>query len=826
MNSKPTLLVEVSNKPDDIFQMVKERIEACRAACCEKNAQNEADAMPYAKLERTARGRELDSYERREIAANDSGEYGWVFCWEDFWFGDDAFSAFPCGCQKYPGDVRPQKGADGQYVLNDGHNDCGADWRDQITGCTFTNADGFTGSETFVGNAEQGASRNGRTTVHYWCSTPVATGGSGFGGYESSKSSAGRQPGFGPGFFQRLPREYTRGNSNTIGTYVNGTTKITDQMAWHNYVTTRSQGSKWWSTFGARECTGKYTGHKNLVESPPSQDAGFIEYLGSYWLWSAEEYIGRIVTNVNSSNEFYVFTSSGKDRDGEYSPTRKRVFTIGDTVRLAVEDICSPGPNTARGTDWVGTITDLAYGTFNMDVCEEPLCNGICSAAYIRGDIPGLDCTNNIGDPPNCRAYAADEWKGKGDWPSAKSLPNELLPPSEWPVVSEGDGWENTSCNPNIFTITGFRYTVAFDPDLQQQTAGLVNPPGSKLQFSSTPGGTMFHAFASDSIDSIPARKVRWDFPPLSDLDQWICKNGEGQPVAFANSMIQDANHWQSEPGGMVFWGATGGKAYFTLENEDIRYDTDATNQQPDYPTSDGGNAGGYANYSPGAPYMHIETNYMFPQVGAGFQNIGSISTYVSLGPFIEVEGVRNAYNWNRARCGNPDVYWQAQFFEFDCEAGKISNQSDIHAQLITCDCGMSYGAIPWVEYTGKAAPEWWPWKKPWSQGIDVRWKCNETNTRAYHIVYPRQTQEGEFVQAEVYSWGVDQKLYQDEKWQEFADACKFENAPEGGIQKVRIPGDQNSFPYDLAWNEERPWVKPPKWGYWYWDYEWVPPKK
>ena len=338
--STPTLLVDVHNKPTDLFRTVKQRIEACRAKCKCQKENSDPDAMPYQKLERVgARGRELPSYKRREIATTGGDEYGYMFCYEDFWFGDDNFGA-GCGCENYPGNP-PERQANQKYP-HDGNNDCGAVWDDQITGYTFKDKDGLTGDEKFVGYADQSKMRNGVNHVHYYCDEPISNGAAGFGTYESSKSGPGRQKGFGPGADHRLPDKYVRGSGSTIGFYTREDSvdaEIQDTMVWHNYIATRKQRAAWYSTFGSRQMTGAYIGHKDLEPSPTALDQGFVEWCGSYYLYSAEEYIGRIVSNISSGGsygppQFYVFTFSGRDKDGGYSPTQKRVFTIGDKLRL------------------------------------------------------------------------------------------------------------------------------------------------------------------------------------------------------------------------------------------------------------------------------------------------------------------------------------------------------------------------------------------------------------------------------------------------------------------------------------------------------------
>lgn len=804
------LLVDVHNKPEDLFQTVKQRIEACRAKCkCEKE-RKDPDALPYQKLERMgARGRELPSYERREIAAGGSSEYGWQFCYEDFWFGDDTFGAFNCGCDKYPGNP-PDRVNRGQYRA-DGSNDCGAPWFDQLTGYTFLDVDGLTGDEKFVGYGEQAIMRNGYNFTHYHCSEAISNGSAGYGGPQTSASGPGRDHGFGPGALHLQPSQYSKGSGCTIGYYSDERSRITDTMIWHNYIATRKQASAWYSTFGSREMTGKYIGHKELEKSPASVDNGFVEWLGSYYLYSAEEYIGRTCRKVDSVMggpvQYYVFTGSGRDKDGRYSPTEKRVFTIGDKVRLGIDSFMGPGPEGSLSEEWVGTITSLSYGTFNFDLCIDKLCNGICGEAYLMDEVPGPGCPD-IGDPPNCSRYSADEWVGNHAFPDTRSTPDELLPPSEWPIVSEGDGWMNESCNPNVITITGFRYIVTYPPEVGSRTEG----------FASSFGGMMYHAFPSGASGNLPAHKVRWDWPVNNSLDQWICKDGTGSGRPFASSLIENMNHWQSEPGGMQFWGGTGGKAYFTLEDIAFRYTTNATNTQPEWHGTSG-----FENYSPNKPYFHISNQYAFPQTSSVVDG-----DYIHKGPFVQVEGTRDSNNWDRKRCGAPDVYVQLRFYEFDMESGKISNVTGTHQEIVECNCEMSYSQIDWYKLTGDAAPSWWPWKKAWMAGYEVDWKCNESNTKAYaKSGGPEGTAyyRGEWPPVKIYSWPVDANLLREGNYEAFANACKLENAPEGAINIVEVPGDETTYPYDLAWNAERPWRTPDKWGYWYWGNYWIPPK-
>lgn len=828
--STPTLLVDVHNKPDDLFQAVKQRIEACRAKCkCDKE-NNDPDATPYQKMERVgARGRELSAFERREIAAGSSEDFGYMFLYEDFWFGNDAYSPFPCGCENYAGDDFPRDGDyDFQTITYDGHNDCGAEWLDQITGYYFLSDDGMTGLEKFALSNQPSVQRNGKNSVHDWCGTVISNPGSGDGGYSISDSS-GARAWVGVGANSEQPIKYTMGTARTLGFYErtdSSSHRIQDRLVWHNHVSRQYQQTKFYTTFGSRELTGKTIGNEILVESPPTHDKDFVDTTYSHTLGSAVEYISRVVTNINSGGDtnpqYYVFTSGGVDRDGSYSTTQKRVFTIGDTVRLAVDESIQPGPLGSEGQDWVGTIVALGYGTFNMDVCATTLCNGVCSEAYIRGDIPGKDC-EDIGEPPNCRQYSAEEWQGKSG-PNARINPGDLLPPSEWPVIDPNDSSPNTSCNPNIYTVTGFRYTVEYSNKIPQRLGGGIAGTGTgPLFFHSYPGGRMYHAFpASGGVNGMAKNKTMWDGIFNTSLDVWIVKDGEGNSRPFVNSIVEEANHWQGEPGGFVEWGGHGGKMYFTLEAEDFRYTTDANNQQPDW-----GENSGFANYSPNAPYFHIMNMWQFPQksstdIDNGLS--GNDSGRVHRGPFVQGEGPRNSYNWDRSRCGAPDLLWSVQFYEFDCASGKVSRKTGIHQETILCNCDMSYGQINWWKYTGNAAPDWWPWKEAWMQGIEGMWETNSTNTKAYHLERGEE-RNGVWNQGVIYSWPVDAGILREGKYEEFINVCKLQNAPDGAITKTTIPGTKQSWPEYFAWNTSNPWRKPPKWGYWYWNNYWVPPK-
>ena len=824
--STPTLLVDVHNKPEDLFRTVKQRIEACRAKCkCDKEIRD-PDALPAHRLERTARGRELPSYDRREIAAGGGDDLGFMFIFEDWWFSDDAFSAGPCGCEDYGGEYPNEHWKSRGYS----HNDCGANWLDQISGYEFRHPDGLTGMEKFAGFADYQDLRNGRNTVHSWCDdNPIANSAAEDGGYSTSDCKGARDW-VGVGANHRNNLKYIFGSNRSLGFFEaedDPSKRIVDKMAWHNYTSSRFQGSEFYSTFGSKAMTGQLLGYEPLVPSPPSADENFCEVQGSYLLGSAVEYIARVVTNVNSGGstnpQYYVFTTSGRDRDGGYASTQKRAFTIGDKVRLAVDDSIQPGPAGSEGQDWVGTIVALGYGTFNMDVCGDKLCNGVCSEAYIRGDIPGEDCPS-IGEPPNCNKWAVDEWKRTGVWPDAKSTPDELLPPSEWPVIDPNQNHPNTSCNPNVYTVTGFRYTIEYSNKIPQRLGGgFVGEGTGPLNFHSYPGGAMYHAFpASGNIESLPRHKTMWSYIGNSSLDQWIVRDGEGKEQPNCESFVEEPNDWQTDPGGMVYWGGHGGKAYFTLEAEDFRYTTDANNRQTDQ-------FGGFANYSSRAPYWHIENLYSLPQVSSHTEfngGEGSEAGRYHIGPYVQVEGRRNSYNWDRSRCGGPDLNWKCKFFEFDCASGKISRQTGIHEQSILCNCDMSYGQIPWMEYTGNAAPDWWPWKQAWMDGTEAIWQCNETNTKAYAIRYGEKDRNtGAWIPGEVYSWPVDTQLLRDGKWEEFAEACSFNNAPEGGITTTKIPTPEEAWPDQFDWNPERPWPKPSKWGYAYTDRHWVPPK-
>ena len=824
-NNTPTLLIDVNSKPNDLFRTVKQRIEACRAKCKCDDDNQPTDALPTHRLERLSRGRELPSYKRREVAASGGSEYGWMFCYEDFWFGVDSYSAFPCGCENYAGDPTAP---DIETGAGDGHNDCGADWQDQITGYYFTNEDGLTGIEKFALSAYPDTMRNGKNDVHYWCSTPITNPAAGNGGYKVADCAGARDWG-GRGANHRRWEFYIQGTNNSLGFYEKTDSvshKVQDKMIWHNQISQRAQNSNYYSTFGSRKMTGATIGNETLVESPPGRDKDYLDEGYSYSFGSAVEYIGRTVTNINSGGstnpQYYVFTTGGEDRDGRYSPTQKRVFTIGDQVRLAVDSSIQPGPYPSEGTDWVGTIVGLGYGTFNMDVCGEKLCNGVCAAAYIRGDVPGEGCPD-IGPPPDCSKYAADEWEGDNVWPNSKSTPDELLPPSEWPVIDPNAITPNTSCNPNFYTCTGFRYTVEYSKKIPQRLGG--GPIGSgtgPLNFHSYPGGAMYHAFKTGGIESAPKHKTIWSGISNTTLDQWIVKDGNGTSYPGMASLAGEINHWQSEPGGMVEWGGHGGKMYFTLENEEVRYTTDANNQQDDP-------YGGFANYSSGAPYLHIENLYQFPAKGSilGANGVvGNEQGFAHGGPFAQGETTRNSYNWDRSRCGAPDINWRCVFYEFDCVSGKITRSTDVHEELILCNCDMSYGQIPWYEYTGKAAPDWWPWKQAWIQGIEGIWECNETNTTAYYLQRGKKDYDtGAWIPGVVYSWSVDSKMLSAGNYQGFVDACDFSKQNAATLNSVTIPGDEETWPEALAWDEVTPQPRPEKWGYWYYNNHWVPPK-
>lgn len=514
--------------------------------------------------------------------------------------------------------------------------------------------------------------------------------------------------------------------------------------------------------------------------------------------------------------------------------------------------------------------------------------------------------------------YVDDSWMGNtGSWygvadPSSQEPQFVLLYP------------HNNQCNPNYSGWFGAGitcYVVEYPPGTpvrSNRDDGFWGGTGG-LKYTGQHTGRICHVAppgTSITPEALMATgKFFWAMPDsvrlILDQNGWVREAPDGTTKPGIASIRGGAlNHWNAEVEGFEFIEATGGKAYWSLSMVSLRFPTHNSHWQaepeaawgviedyegdswnPDWvqrlPGYYGGENGDfinsikYPNTSSDAPWTHLSDSFQCPQLGSGLspspyppdledktggQETGPVYQ-VPLGPYMKVENIRNIYNYARATNGQPEITMEIRFFEWDCELGEMTNQTDVLSMGIeqtdgseshpgepgdTYDWWRSY---PYNDRKAELMPDWIPFKQSWmnsrhaeSGSQDFRtWQTNKFNDTAY-IYLPGITPEemepfwlpGDPVgntwhtTPKIVEWRVDANLFREGKWEEWLEVTNWDfdekGDPEGMIIR-EIPLDPQAIisRQYLHWDPDKcPWPKPPskKWGYWQRHPFWCPPKE
>ena len=411
---RPTLMVDVHQKPHDVFEMVRRRIEACRAKCeCKKIADQKYDAGPEYRLERPIRGRERYEYKRREIAASNFGEKGYYIWFEDYMFGggasagnplatgsaSDAIYPPPTGMEQYKGYMNTlwevhKKGLtmdtmgpctwggspgvgrfhEGKGVGNQSGEYPGMDYVGQLLGFDMT---GTIQGETVT---NPGVSANWNTCR---CAPPRWT-------FDTSFN--GQCPDAVPPYHYRTTAAY--------GLWIDNGTDRTggNKLVWCNYAEFNAQAAEQYTNLivfdqksGERLFRLAESGHpEDLLRCPSGWDKDCV--IDNDMVQMGCRYLDfeMMATDVHSGGplgqdppRFYAI-HCGYGDEWRLGP--------GDRVVVTAHNFCRPGNEGEEGTEWIGTVSARVAGDLHLDICTagERNCHGYCGTSYVRNDVTGM----------------------------------------------------------------------------------------------------------------------------------------------------------------------------------------------------------------------------------------------------------------------------------------------------------------------------------------------------------------------------------------------------------------------------------------------------
>ena len=412
-DSNPTLLVDVHQKPHDVFFMVKQRIEACRAKCQCKEVNQQYDTSPAYKQERPIRGRERTQQKRREIAAHSTQEDGYYIWFEDFMFNDGNGDWASTGSASDDKTIPPEGGRNNYGYLNtlyEAHKK-GMTIRDISCG-GWGAADGLgrfhesygpnAGVSGWLGQlvgedhsvTVQGETINNPASIGNWQTTACAPP-----RWRFDTQFNGECPATVPPYYYRTSAPYgvwTDDGSEKTGP---------NYLIWTNYCSFQDQASQQWANISVFNQESGELLHRIAKSGKPE------DLLESMCGWNKDLLLEPKMPQMNSWRvDFDSIASdvwSGGYNDSTADPNDMNpgrfycihcgfgsdfFFSEGQRVCITAPFLCRPGLSGEEGTEDVGKIVGTVLGDLTLDVCKpsERNCAGFCPDSYNQGTITGM----------------------------------------------------------------------------------------------------------------------------------------------------------------------------------------------------------------------------------------------------------------------------------------------------------------------------------------------------------------------------------------------------------------------------------------------------